>query len=603
MSFRRFSVAVSAPLYLVALLSPWAHADARKDAQVTFARDIAPIIFENCVRCHRPGQSAPFSLLTYEDAKKHATQIAAVTQARYMPPWLPAPQPLKFAEVARLSDAQIATIKTWVDEGAPEGNAADLPRQPKFVEGWQLGEPDLVLKARKPFLLPANGSDMYWNFIYPLPIDSTRWMKAIEIRPGEKQFIHHANVLVDRLENSRQREKTPGAGFPGMEIKIESETFDPDSHFLFWKPGSVPYVEPKGLALRLDKGTDLVLNVHMQPSGTPEVIQPTIGIYFTDDPATKFPMLLQLENDGKLDIPPGDANFVVTDELTLPLNVQLLAVYPHAHFLGKDLLATASLPDGSTQTLIHIPHWDMDWQAVFRYEQPVFLPKGTTVHMHYVYDNSADNAMNPNHPPIRVRGGNRARDEMAHLWLQVLPVNFDANAGDPRMVLQEALERHNIRNNHADFSSHYNLGAVLQARGKLDDAIAEYRAAIRIRPNDPTANNALAAALIAQGKPQLAIPLLRTATESSPNYFDAHYNLAQALAATEDMAGAAEQFAAAVRLRPEDANAHANFGTALAELGKYPEAKVQFERALEINPNHALARENLEQLRGVMASH
>lgn len=580
-------------------------ASAQSKPSITFSRDIAPIVFENCARCHRPGESAPFSLLTYQEVKKHATQIETVTRARIMPPWLPAPQAqaLKFADAARLSDEQIATIKKWVDEGAPEGNPAELPPPPKFVEGWQLGQPDLVLKARKPFLLPVSGSDMYWNFIFPLPIERTRWMKAIEIRPGEKQFIHHANVLVDRLENSRQREKTPGAGFPGMEIKIESETFDPDSHFLFWKPGTVPYVEPKGLALRLDKGTDLVLNVHMQPSGTPEVVQPTIGIYFTDSPATKFPMLLQLENDGKLDIPPGDANFVVTDELTLPIDIDVLALYPHAHYLGKDLLATATLPDGSTETLIHIPNWDMDWQAVFRYERPVFLPKGTTVHMHYVYDNSEDNAMNPNRPPIRVRGGNRARDEMAHLWLQVLPVNFDAKVGDPRMLLQEALERHNIQKDPADFSSHYNLGAVLQARGKLDEAIPEYRAALEIRPQDPTANNALGAALIGRGQPQLAIKYLRTAADSNPGDFDAHYNLAQALAATEDFPAAAEEFAAAVHLRPDDANAHANFGSALAELGRFPEAKAQFERALEINPNHALARENLDQLRSAMASH
>ena len=493
--------------------------------------------------------------------------------------------------------------KNGSDEGAPEGNAADLPPKPKFVEGWQLGEPDLVLKAAKSFTLPASGSDMYWNFIFPLPIDRTRWMKAIEIRPGEKQFIHHANILVDRQENSRQRERAPGAGFEGMEIKIESEIFDPDSHFLFWKPGSIPYVEPKGMALRLDKGTDLVLNVHMQPSGKPESIQPSIGIYFTDEPATKFPMLLQLQNDGKLDIPPRDANFVVTDQLTLPVDVDLLGIYPHAHYLGKDMQAIATLPDGSSKMLIHIPHWDMNWQAVFRYEEPVFLPKGTIVHMRYAYDNSEGNPLNPNNPPQRVRGGNRARDEMAHLWLQVLPRNFDPQAGDPRMLLQEALARHNIENDPGDFESHYNLGAVLQSRGRLDDAIPEYQEALRIRSEDTTVNNALGGALLSKARPQQAIPFLRVAVAASPNYFDSRYNLGQALAASDDFAGAAEQFDAAVHLRPDDADAHANFGSALAELGKYPEAEVQFERALEINPNHALARENLEQLRSAMISH
>ncbi|MBV9624911.1 MAG: tetratricopeptide repeat protein [Acidobacteria bacterium] len=592
---------ICAGLLLIFFHSHWqihaqsAAAQARGQ-EVTFNRDIAPIIFQNCARCHRPGEAGPFPLLTYTDAKKHARQIEILTRTRIMPPWLPDPQPLRFAEELRLSDQQIALIKKWVDEGTPEGNPGDLPPRPEFIAQWQLGRPDLVLKAAKPFLLPASGSDMYWNFIFPVPIERTRWVKAVEIRPGDKQFIHHANILVDRLQNSRQREKEPGAGFEGMEIKIESETFDPDSHFLFWKPGTVPYVEPEGMALRLDRGTDLVLNVHMQPSGKSESIQPAIGIYFTDQPATKFPMLLQLENDGKLDIPAGQTNFVVTDELRLPIDVDLLAIYPHAHYLGKDLKAIATLPDGSSQTLIHIPRWNLNWQAVYRYAEPVFLPKGSTIRMRYIYDNSGENPLNPNHPPERVRGGNRARDEMAHLWLQVLPRNLEPNQGDPRMALQEALARHGIQNNPADFASHYNLGAMLAARGKTADAIQEYETALRIRPQDATAQNALAAVLIRAGQPERAVPYLRSAISASPGYFDAHYNLGQVLGALGDFPGAAEEFSAAVRLRPDDADAHANLGSALAELGRFKDARTQFERALEINPVHQLARENLEQL-------
>jgi Tfp pilus assembly protein PilF/mono/diheme cytochrome c family protein len=575
----------------------------KPDQQVTFNRDIAPILFQSCARCHRPRESGPFSLLNYDEAKKHARQIELVTRTRFMPPWLPEPQDLKFADESLLSEDQISTIKKWVDAGAPEGNPQDLPRQLKFVEGWQLGKPDLVLRAARPFELPASGSDIYWNFILPVPIDRTRWVKAVEIRPGDKRFVHHANILVDRTQNSREREKEPGAGFEGMEIKIESEAFDPDSHFLFWKPGTVPYTEPEGMALRLDKGTDFVLNVHMQPSGKPETIQPTIGIYFTDLPATKFPMLLQLQHDSKLDIPPGQKNFIVEDELTVPIDVSLLAVYPHAHYLGKDLKATATLPDGSSKALIHIPHWDLNWQAVYRYAEPVFLPKGTKIRMDYVYDNSEENPLNPNHPPQRVRGGNRSRDEMAHLWLQVLPVNFEPNETDPRMHLQEALSRHNIKNDPLDFESHYNLGAVLQAFGKNDEATAQYEAALHIRPHDPTANNALGSALIAAGQLERAVSYLRAAIDSVPSYFDAHYNLGHALAATGDFAGAREQFANAVELRPDDADAHANLGSALAELGELKAAKVEFERTLAINPSHALARENLEQVRGAMAVH
>jgi len=565
-------------------------------SQVTFSRDIAPIIFQNCSRCHRPGESGPFPLLTYDDVRKHAKQIEVVTRTGYMPPWLPDPQPARFADEARLSPEQISAIAKWVEEGAPEGNPRDVPPQPKFVEGWQLGTPDLVLKARQPFILPAGGSDMYWNFILPVPIDRTRWVKAVEIRPGDKRFVHHANILVDRQRNSRAREKEPGAGFEGMELKIESETFDPDSHFLFWKPGTVPYEEPQGMALRLDKGTDLVLNVHLQPSGRAETIQPTIGIYFTDQPATKFPMLLQLQNDGKLNIPAGARNFVVTDELTLPIDLDVLAIYPHAHYLGKDLRAIAILPGGTKKTLIHIPDWNLNWQAVYRYSQPVFLPKGTTVSLRYVYDNSDDNPQNPNHPPQRVKGGNRARDEMAHLWLQVLPVNFDTKAGDPRMKLQEALAEHDIRNDPADFAAHYNLAAMLDARGAAQQAVAEYETALRIRPHDPTANNALAGVMLAEGKVESAIPYLRAAIAASPDYFDAHYNLGNALATSGDFAGAAEQFGAAARIRPDDADAHANYGSALAELGLIEKARAEYERALQINPGHALAKENLEQL-------
>src|ERR1700722_716173 len=488
----------------------------RSPAAVTFNRDIAPIIFHSCSTCHRPGEAAPFSLLNYSDVRKHARQIVDATQSRAMPPWLPEPQKLKFADELRLSDAEINLIKSWVEQGEAEGDPSALHAQPKFVEGWRLGEPDLVLTANKPLTLTPSGTDTYWNFIFPVPIQETRWVKAVEIRPGDKRYVHHANILVDREGSSRQHETEPGAGFGGMEIRIESQVFDPDSHLLFWKPGTVPYVEPEGMAMRLDPGTDLILNTHLQPSGKPEVIQPSIGLYFTTHPATKVPMLLQLEDDSKLDIPAGQKDFVVSDDFTLPVDVELLAIYPHAHYLGKDIQASATLPDGTKKTLIHIPHWNLNWQAVYRYARPLRLPKGTTVGVRYTYDNSEENPLNPNRPPVRVVAGNRSTDEMCHLWLQVLPGNFDAglsseHRGDPRMALREALARHNIANNPADIEAHYNLGAMLQAADKLDAAISEYEAAVRLRPADAAANNALGAALTAAGHPDQAGGYLQTA--------------------------------------------------------------------------------------------
>jgi Flp pilus assembly protein TadD len=563
---------------------------------VTFNRDVAPVVYRSCSSCHRPGEAAPFSLLTYADVKSHARQIAAITHSRIMPPWLPDPQEWVFADELRLSEDEISLFQKWVDQGEVEGTPSDLPPPPKFVEGWQLGKPDLVLTAQKPFQLPAGGTDTYWNFIFRLPIEGTRWARAVEIRPGDKRYVHHANILVDRTHSARRREQEPGAGFAGMEIRLESESFEPDSHFLFWKPGTVPSNEPDGMALRLDNNTDLVLNVHLQPSGKPESIQPSLGIYFTDKPATLYPMLLQLEADAQLDIPAGQQNFLVTDDFTLPVDVSLLGVYPHAHYLGKDMVALAKLPDGTTKTLIHIPRWDLNWQAVYRYAVPVPLPEGTKISMRYSYDNSEGNPSNPSHPPHRVTAGNRSVDEMAHLWLQVLPKTSGASGRDPRMVLQEALARHDVDKRPGDFEALYNLAAMLQAGGQFEEAIAQYELALGIRPDDPTAHNAMGGALLATGHPQEAVRHFQAALKARPDYFAAHYNLGIALAEQGDFAAAADQLRAAVDLNPQDADAHANLGSALAELGRKADAKAQFEQALRINSAHAMARENLEQL-------
>jgi tetratricopeptide (TPR) repeat protein len=351
------------------------------------------------------------------------------------------------------------------------------------------------------------------------------------------------------------------------------------------------------MALRLDPNTDLVLNIHLQPSGKEEWIQPSLGLYFTDQPATRFPMLLQLENDQKLDIPAGDNNFVVTDEFTMPEDVDLLAIYPHAHYIATDLQAFATFPNGEKKSLIHIPAWDLNWQAVFRYATPVQLPAGTVVSMKYRYDNSDANIRNPNIPPKRVVGGNRASDEMAHLWLQVLPRDKPKDGSDPRRILQEAMARHNVDKNPADFEGHYNLGAMLQVRGELPDAVRQYEMALRIRPEDATVNNAVAGVALATGHPERAIKFLETALRSRPDYFDAHYNLGTALAMQNDFAGAQEHFRAAVRLNGQDANAEANLGAALAETGNWKEAREHLEKALAIDPNLSMARENLGQVK------
>ena len=564
-------------------------------AAQTFTKDVAPILFEHCAPCHRPGEAAPFPLLEYKDAKTHAKQIAAVTQSRYMPPWLPAPGKGQFAGERRLTDAQLRILKAWADNNAPEGDPQLLPPKPQFTEGWKLGKPDLVVTVDRAYTLTASGSDVFRNFVLRVPVDRTRYVRAIEVRPGNKKIVHHANVFVDRAGSSRLRDGTDGApGFPGMDLKIESATFDPDSHFLFWKPGTVPTEEPPGMAWRLDPGTDLVLNMHLQPSGKLETLQPSIGLYFTDQAPTVKPMLLQLESDGALDIPPGKRDFVVSDTLTLPMGVRVLGVYPHAHYIGKDLQAYATLPDGTRRWLIDIPDWDINWQAVFPYKKPLVLPKGTIITMRYTYDNGAGNPRNPNHPPIRVTNGDRSIDEMAHLWLQVVPLG-DGSGADPRIVLQEAVLRRRLEKYPADFYAQYSLGAIQQSKGDLDGAIAWYRKALRGSPDDAVAHNALGTALQQTGQLDQSLTEFQAALRSRPDYPDAHYNLARSLLAADRFPEAIAHLREVIRTNPQDAPALSDLGAALQTTGNAAEGMRFLREAVRVRPDYFNARYNLGQ--------
>jgi Flp pilus assembly protein TadD len=566
------------------------------DAQpVTFNRDIAPIVFHSCAPCHRPGEAAPFSLLNFADAKTHARQIATVTHSRYMPPWPPEPGQGEFEGERRLTAAQIKLIEQWAAEGAPQGDPRDLPPRPVFTEEWQLGKPDLVVELEHAYTLAASGSDVFRNFVLHAPVTTTRYVRAVELRPGNKRVVHHANILIDRSGSARRRRSKDGQiGFPGMDLQIEVGAFDPDSHFLFWKPGTPAVAEPDDISWRLDPDTDLVVNMHLQPSGKPEEIRPSLGIYFSDKPATKFPMLLQLEHDGALNIPPGKRDFVIEDELKLPLDVDALAVYPHAHYLGKDLQAFAILPDGSTRWLIHIKDWDINWQAVYRFRHPVFLPKGSTLRMRYTYDNSTDNPRNPSSPPIRVVNGDRSIDEMGHLWLQVLPRPGQVT-GDPRMVLQEALMRRRLEKYPSDYLAEYSLGAVIMTRGDLAAAIECFRAALRARPDEPAAHNSLGAALLESGDNSGAIAEFQKALALRPDYTDAEYNLGRVLAEQGDYKDAIRHFRQVLRSSPADAAAHMRLGAALQDAGDSAAALQELTAAIRLQPDlpeahHALGR-------------
>jgi tetratricopeptide (TPR) repeat protein len=550
-----------------------------------FAHDVAPIVYANCTPCHHDRGPGPFPLENYDQVKKHARQIAGVTKTRYMPPWPPDAPAGLFADERRLTAAQIRIIQDWVAAGAPLGSMSNLPAAPSYDSGWQLGTPDLVLRANRPLTIPGSGSDVFWNFILNPNLKRTRYVRAIEIQPGPNGAIHHANAIIDRTGYSARLEKQAGAGFPGMDVVVDRSPFDPESHFLFWKPGSLPHSEPEGLSWRLDPGNVLVLNTHIQPSGKTELVQPAIGLYFTDEPPSRFPIVIELEHDGALNIPAGARNFLVADDFTLSVDADVLAVYPHAHYLGKLLEAYATLPDGTRRYLICIPNWDLNWQAVYRYRWPIYLPKGSVISMRFQYDNSATNPRNPNQPPKRVQAGNRAVDEMGHLWLQILPVG----ASDRRRPIEEALMRHRLENYPNDFTAHLNLGAILLSRLDAQGAVAMLRAAARIDPSRPEAHDMLGSALENTGRLTEGITEHRLALRKDPNYLEAHYNLGLALSRAGEFDEAVRHLQVVLAAFPEIARLHDQLGETLVHAGRSAQAESEFRQALKLDPADHLA--------------
>ena len=383
----------------------------------TYTKNIAPLLADRCGMCHDAGGAAPFELLTYAGVKRHAAQIAAVTRSRYMPPWKADPDNGPFVGQHPLNDAQIDLIHRWVDAGAVEGDPKDLPAPRHWTEGWRLGPPDLIVTLPQAYTLQAEGTDVFRVFVIQLPVTKTRFVRGLEFRPGNPKVVHHANIRVDKTSASRALDDADaGPGYSGLILRSADY---PEGHFLGWTPGQVAPLLPKDLSWRLDPHADLVIETHMQPSGKPERVQPSVGLYFSDTPPTRTPAMLRLGRQ-TIDIPAGEKQYVVTDSYVLPVDVDVEALQPHAHYRARDVRGEATLPDGTTRSLIHVGDWDFRWQHVFQYETPVHLPKDTTLSLRWVYDNSAGNPRNPEHPPARARWGQRSSDEMGDLWIQVL---------------------------------------------------------------------------------------------------------------------------------------------------------------------------------------
>lgn len=561
-------------LALLLLASP-AHAQS-----VTYAKDIAPLLVDRCGMCHHAGGSAPFSLLTYADAKRQATQIAAVTANRFMPPWKADPADGPFVGQHPLSLPEIAMLRRWADAGAPEGDARVLPASVReaqdghvWSEGWQLGKPDLVITLPQPYTLPAEGTDAFHIFVLPIPVEAARFVRGLEFRPGNPKVVHHANIRIDTTPASRRLDQAdPGPGYDGLIAR--SATY-PDGHFLGWTPGQVAPLLPSDLAWRLEKNTDLVVELHMQPSGKVEQVAPSIGLYFGDAAPTRTPAMLRLGRQD-IDIPAGDSHYTVTDAYTLPVDVEVEAVQPHAHYRARDVRGEATLPDGSTRRLIDIADWDFRWQHVYRFAAPLRLPKGTRLSMRYTYDNSDANARNPQRPPARARWGQRSAEEMGDLWLQVLPRDghdLDLLSRDfrPKVAAEDVKGYESeIEKHPTDAALHDDVALLDLELGRKDDAIAHFKASLALKPQSAVAHYNLGTALTVARRLDEAAAAFREALRIDSAYANAHNNLGNVLLAQRQFDAAIREFEEVVRLQPDSASARKNLAAAYAAAGRQP---------------------------------
>lgn len=568
----------------------------------TFARDVAPIVFVRCAGCHHPGEAAPFALLDYEDVRKRAAQIVRVTETRFMPPWLPDGDPNEFQGDRSLSAAEIGTLRAWLEAGCPEGDRAALPPAPVFSSDWKLGPPDLVVTMPEAYTVPAEGRDVYRNFVIPRPVEAgTRYVRALEFRPDNRAVLHHAILFVDGSGYARGEDRRdPEPGYESMGLGVLRP---PNGQFVSWTPGKGALEYPPGIAWTLDETLDIVLQLHLRPSGKPEPIRVSVGLYCADAPPTKHPLAIRLWSRD-IDIPAGETAYVLEEQYTLPVDVSVHGVYPHAHYLGKDLRGWAVLPDGSERALIHIPAWDFNWQEEYFYAEPIALPKGTVVHARYLYDNSEANPLNPNHPPKRVRYGFQSSDEMAELQLQVQTSEWDRpllyhDFVQRSYTVDQAYAERALATQPDNRALRDDVFKYCMRRRDAAGAEAVARAMLARAPDDAEALLRLGQAQIAAGEPAAAIATLERAAAAKPRGAKAakvSFQLGRAKQRLGRLDEARALFELVLANDPANFLANSALGEVLVEQGEPALAAARFETALASNPENLAALWNLALL-------
>lgn len=358
---------------------------------VSYAADVAAIVRDRCQSCHRPGQVGPFSLLTYDDARRHAAMIREVVDERRMPPWHADPRYGHFKNDRRLSPRERATLLAWVDQGAPLGDPAKIPAAATFPEGWTVGTPDVVFELPEPYVVAAQGTLDYVYFRVPTRFTEDKWIQTAEAMPGDRGVVHHIIVYVDDHSDKKDKRRS-------------------DSHLCGYAPGDMPSVYPAGTAKKIPAGSDLVFQVHYTPNGKVRTDRSKVGLTFAKDPVEHEAFTRGIAQT-KFVIPPGADNHPVQSTLTLPRDIRLLSFMPHMHLRGKSFRYEATFPDGRKQTLLSVPAYDFGWQTSYNLSEPLVLPKGTRIDCLAHYDNSAGNPANPD-PAKAVGWGDQTFEEM-----------------------------------------------------------------------------------------------------------------------------------------------------------------------------------------------
>lgn len=394
-------------------------------SQITFHKDVEPILQSRCQECHRPGEIGPFSLLSYKDARPWAKSIREDVLTKKMPPWFADSKYGHFSNDRSLTKQEIETIAAWVDGGAKEGDAKDAPAPKQWIEGWNIPKPDVVISMKEPFALPAEGEVQYQYIVMPTGFTEDKWIQAVEARPSNRAVVHHIVVFI-RPANSRWlRAAQPGIPFtpPGGGKDFNNTSGAGSDILMIYTPGMVPEHWRADLGKMIPAGADLVFQVHYQTVGKPAQDLSSIGLVFAKEPPKQRAYTFATANLS-FKIPPQDPNYEVDAKQVFPNGAEVLSLFPHMHLRGKAFEYDAIYPDGRQEVLLNVPKYDFFWQLDYKLEKPVFLPAGTTLVSKAWYDNSPNNPKNPD-PTQEVRFGEQSREEMMFGFFDVvMPSNM-----------------------------------------------------------------------------------------------------------------------------------------------------------------------------------